>query len=117
MSDDEYCPHSMTKSDCLPCWKSMYHRQCSHIERLRQMLVDAGAGSALAEHDAYWFGGNARPLPDPSDSANGDTQIWPCPYRPKPTHGDDCPLCQGLGTIEVKAVPSSMRLLPGTQLS
>lgn len=42
-------------------------------------------------------------------------ETWICPYRPRPTHGDDCPLCDGADTIQVKAVPSSMRLLPGTQ--
>lgn len=57
------CIHSYTHPDCLSCHKGVIERQDAHIERLRQMLTDAGATRALSEHDAHWFGGNAQPVP------------------------------------------------------
>lgn len=63
---EQYCLHSMTVDDCLPCQKSDLARQRAHIDRLRQMLINVGAGEELAAHDAHWFGGNAQPLPTPA---------------------------------------------------
>jgi hypothetical protein len=63
---DEACLHSYLVEDCLPCHKGYISRQESHINRLRQMLVDAGAADELQKHDAHWFGGNAQPLPSPA---------------------------------------------------
>lgn len=66
MSKDHTCYHSMMVPDCIGCWESYVSRQIAHIDRLRQMVVDAGATQELVEHDAYWFGGNATSPPDPS---------------------------------------------------
>lgn len=72
----EYCVHSGMEDDCLSCHKGYINRQIAHIERLRQLLVDAGAQRALTLHDVHWFGGNAQPLPDPTATetplASGD---------------------------------------------
>lgn len=50
------CFHSMIVDGCYSCAQGCIARQEDHIQRLRQMLRDAGAGPALDAHDLHWFG-------------------------------------------------------------
>jgi hypothetical protein len=64
------------KPDCLPCWKGAYRRQETHIQRLRQIIVDAEAASTLVAHDDYWFGGNAWTCRRCGDPLGGSPGNW-----------------------------------------
>lgn len=41
-----------------------------------------------------------------------ETRTMNCPYVPRPSHDDECDICGGAGTIEVRDRPPSIRLLP-----
>lgn len=81
----DYCYHSGMVDDCIGCQKGLVHLQEAHIDRLRKMLIDAGAVEALREHDAYWFGGNALPLPEPSAVLARSKPVVQEPYTPAVT--------------------------------
>lgn len=80
----DYCYHSAMDDDCIACHKAEINRKAAHIDRLRRMLIDAGAVDALREHDANWFGdGYDQPLPAPAPALlSRSSPVQPSPPSP-----------------------------------
>jgi hypothetical protein len=94
-----YCFHSGIELDCAGCLQGYVANQNAHIDRLRQMLVDHGAGMALTAHDAHWFGGNAQALPaktpaPPNDKTCCEANVPKLSFTRPNGESWQCPACQ-----------------------